>query len=439
MKKLFATVFLLAGFLVFGEASAQWQFVKAFPDTNLLKSGTGCHGIAVDRAGKIWVQLFSVSDSVVITRVKRPTRVIYVFNPNGTQAPFSPIRTITVAGVKDSLTTPPDVSNRGLRTDHEGNILSSHFDRMYRLNYRTGEGMNKVLPRPNASLTAPAVDQQGNIFTAQVAQNAHPIQIFAKDFSKIGVAVDTSRGFSRSFEVSRDGNTIYWAGYTNHAIYRYRRTDEFSPFAKPDTILKGFDSESFAWQPKTGLLWLSAGSYNDLPNRFPGARTLYSPNTWYGYNPQTGQIVDSLKWVFRRARNANERPRAIAFSVSGDTAYVGCFGAGDYPSVQMFVKRTTKVEEKTPITSVDGYTLSQNYPNPFNPLTEIKFSIAQTAFTTLKVYNVLGAEVATLVNDNLFAGNHSVEFDARQLPSGTYIYELRSNGVRLTKKMMLTK
>ncbi len=324
--------------LVYSSGYAQWQFVKNFPNDDF-KGGQGCHGLAVDPDGKIWIQLFAETDSVVITKVKRPTRVIYVFNADGTPAPFSPIKTITVAGILDSMTTPPGYANRGLRADHQGNILVCNFDRLFRLNYKTGAGMDKVIPRPNSSLTAPGVDAQGNIFTAQVIAETYPIQIFDKSFYLIGTAIDTPKGFSRSFEVSKDSNTIYWTGFTNHAVYRYTRPDEFSPFAKPDTILKGFDAESVAWNPKTGYLWLSAGSYNDLPNRYPGAITSWSPNTWYAYNTETNQIVDSLKWVFNSPNNAFERPRAIAFSVGGDTAYVGCFGGSNYPPVQMFVRQ----------------------------------------------------------------------------------------------------
>jgi len=186
---------------------------------------------------------------------------------------------------------------------------------------------------------------------------------------------------------------------------------------------------------------LSAGSVNnapDRPNQFPGAKTSWRGNTWYAYNTTIDQVVDSIKWVFRNP-TVDERPRAIAFSVGGDTAYVGCFNSSVNPAVQMFVRRTTSVAEKDPVNIPEGYSLSQNYPNPFNPTTEIKFSIARTGLTTIKVYNVLGREVATLLNDNLFAGHHSIRFDASDLPSGTYIYELRSSGVRLTQKMVLMK
>ncbi len=85
------------------------------------------------------------------------------------------------------------------------------------------------------------------------------------------------------------------------------------------------------------------------------------------------------------------------------------------------------------------YTLSQNYPNPFNPSTSINFSIPKSGLTTLKIYNVLGQEVATLMNKELTAGSYSVDFDARDLSSGMYIYTITNGDFEISKKMMLLK
>ncbi len=411
-----------------------------FPDDNF-KVNSGGHGLAVDPDGKVWFQAFGATDSVVTPGgQKLPTRVVYVFNPDGTQAPFSPIKTITVNGVTDTMTTPPNISNRGLRADHQGNILVASFDRLYRLNYKTGQGMNKVIPRPGQSLTAPGVDAQGNIFTASVNQNAHPIQMFDKDFNFIGIAVDTSRGFSRSFEVSKDGNTIYWAGYTRHAVYQYTRADEFSAFALVDTILKGFDSESFAWEPNSNRLWLSAGSYTDLPNRFPGAITNYTPGTWYAFDVTTEQIVDKIDWQFNTPNNVNERPRGIAFSPDGKIAYVTCFGASDYAAIQKFVKVGTGVDEKESNWAyVETFQLFQNYPNPFNPQTTIPFELQKNGPVQVRVYDMTGREVAVLVDKVMPAGSHNLTFDAKGLATGTYYYRLMFDGQTITKRMLYVK
>ena len=105
-----------------------------------------------------------------------------------------------------------------------------------------------------------------------------------------------------------------------------------------------------------------------------------------------------------------------------------------------------RVLESASITSVRDdavtphqFTLEQNFPNPFNPTTDLRFSIADLRFVTLKVFDVLGQEVATLVNGQLPAGSYDVKFDARSLSSGVYFYRLSAGGMVQTKKMILKK
>jgi len=86
-----------------------------------------------------------------------------------------------------------------------------------------------------------------------------------------------------------------------------------------------------------------------------------------------------------------------------------------------------------------NYLLSQNYPNPFNPVTKISFAIPKSGLVTLKVYDVLGKEVASLVNAQKNAGSYIVDFDASYLSSGIYFYKLEVNGFTDTKKMMVIK
>lgn len=85
------------------------------------------------------------------------------------------------------------------------------------------------------------------------------------------------------------------------------------------------------------------------------------------------------------------------------------------------------------------FSLEQNYPNPFNPSTSIKYSIPMNSLVTLKVYNILGQEVATLVNETLEAGNYSASFNATKLASGVYLYRIEAGAFTSVKKMMLLK
>jgi hypothetical protein len=83
--------------------------------------------------------------------------------------------------------------------------------------------------------------------------------------------------------------------------------------------------------------------------------------------------------------------------------------------------------------------LYNNYPNPFNPSTRIQYAVSSRQFVSLKVYDVLGNEVATLVNEEKPIGSYEVEFDAIELPSGIYFYRLQAGDFVETKKMVLMK
>jgi len=85
------------------------------------------------------------------------------------------------------------------------------------------------------------------------------------------------------------------------------------------------------------------------------------------------------------------------------------------------------------------FILEQNYPNPFNPVTNIKFSIPQNGFVSLKVFDIMGREIETLVSKNLVSGNYNIDWNAGNYSSGIYFYKLESNGFTDTKKMILVK
>lgn len=93
------------------------------------------------------------------------------------------------------------------------------------------------------------------------------------------------------------------------------------------------------------------------------------------------------------------------------------------------------IQEEVPT----DFTLHQNYPNPFNPSTKIKFVIPKSAFVDLKVYNVLGKEIATLVNEEKPAGTYEVDFNATNLPSGVYFYKLQAGSFVEVKKMIVLR
>ena len=425
--------FFLFSFLLTLTTFAQWVNTGAWPDTSLKGQ---LHGVAVDPAGKVWVGNFSPerflppgggpTDSVT-------ANLIRVYNPDGSPASFSPIWRIVGPGFNDTL---KGSNMRGMRADHQGNILVVFGNQnMYRINYQTGAGMKKVNVALGTSPTAPAVSNTGQIFVGPVVNAGSSIKEFDSEFNFVGnVATFTATGFSRSVECSPDGNTVYFPIYTRQRIIVYRRPNEFAPFDSVGTSMNGVACESITRNRATGRLWVAAGSMNDRPDSsfYP-----WSVNTWYEYDLATNQITDSIKWNFLIPLSPNERPRGIDFSPNGLIAYFGCFGGPGYPLVQR-AQKTVDVRDEGKIV-VDGYSLSQNYPNPFNPSTKINFSLPVNGYVTLKVYDILGNEVATLVDGEKLAGEHSVNFNANGLSSGIYFYQLNVNGVRISNKMTLMK
>ena len=115
------------------------------------------------------------------------------------------------------------------------------------------------------------------------------------------------------------------------------------------------------------------------------------------------------------------------FSNSPDTGYYQC------------IWDTTITVIETDITLLQDFSLSQNFPNPFNPSTVISYQLPISGKVSIKVYDILGREIVTLINEEKPAGNYKVEFDGTALPSGIYFYRLQAGEFVEAKKMILLK
>jgi hypothetical protein len=116
-------------------------------------------------------------------------------------------------------------------------------------------------------------------------------------------------------------------------------------------------------------------------------------------------------------------------------------GQHQYQLKQVDLDGTTALSESLGLDIIPPtkFALTQNYPNPFNPSTQIAFSITKDGPVSLKVYDILGREITTLLNDNRKAGEYAERFDGRRVASGVYVYVLRSSEGQLTSKMILSK
>ncbi len=136
---------------------------------------------------------------------------------------------------------------------------------------------------------------------------------------------------------------------------------------------------------------------------------------------------------------------AAMYDVTGDNNEDIIIHLGEYIEglgfkIMTFIYKSnlsTQVIEES--AKLNNFQLCQNYPNPFNPATTINYQLPQTGYVTLKIYDILGKEVATLVNEQKNSGRYSVNFDASKLASGVYIYRIKVNDYVSSKKMLLLK
>jgi Secretion system C-terminal sorting domain len=145
---------------------------------------------------------------------------------------------------------------------------------------------------------------------------------------------------------------------------------------------------------------------------------------------------DWTKVGFVAGSGNSNSPKTYSFTdnnLTGGTKFL-------YRLKQTDIDGSFEYSDTVEVTIAAQYALYQNYPNPFNPTTIIKFDIPQASRVSLIIYNILGAKVATLVNnESLSAGLHSATFDGRSLASGTYIYRLQAGNYVQIKKMLLLK
>ncbi len=153
-------------------------------------------------------------------------------------------------------------------------------------------------------------------------------------------------------------------------------------------------------------------------------------NTLASFEADLTALADSAAFVF-----------ASGFLDPGanqNGAPLGLFAALPGGSVIEFTPVTTGIGDDSN-QLIRNYELAQNYPNPFNPTTTISFAIPQSENVSLTIFNIVGQEVATLVNGRLEAGRYDYQFDAPGLSSGLYFYQIKAGNFTDTKKMMLIR
>ena len=283
--------------------------------------------------------------------------------------------------------------------------------------------------------------------------------------------VDLPDGVYRGIAVTPDGHTIFVSDYAGRKILKYvcSRISGYTldggfscQMGTADTIAGVTTRPSYiglAYMPSNNILFAAADTWVYLGT---GAYRTYTYGRIYLINPNTGtlvspdstvSVIDQAKWNFTLTGGYQNRVGGkTPVNVSGYTSTMDVHldEVGNVYSQYYNGWTVEKWAYNGSLPVITGvqeigsaipseYSLAQNYPNPFNPTTTIEFTLTKSGDVMLKVIDILGQEVATLVDSHKDAGTYRVTFDARSLPSGPYFYKISANGYTEVKKMLLMK
>lgn len=393
-----------------------------------------------------------------------------------------------------------------LIVDNSGNIYvtGESFDNIGGRDYLTikydSTGIQQWVARYNGAnfddkAYTIAVDDSNNVFVSGESRGETAMDIATIKYNSIGILQWAARyngplnGNDGAFKVLTDNNgNVFVCGYSVGEMHyddyvilkynssgkeqwsrRYNGSGNYLDQARDLVIDKsgniyvsGYAAESGSGYDFTTIKYNTYGDqqwikkYNNGLNDYGDAMTIDDNQNIYvtgesdgngtGYDYATVKYDSSGNrlWVMRYDYSGQfgDYPQAIAIDNNGSVLITGQSNR-DYLTIKYSQLTGATINESN---IPAEYELSQNYPNPFNPTTNLEFGVSKYGFVSLKVYDVLGNEVATLVNENKPSGNYVVEFDAHLaergsgFPSGIYFYSLSVNGNIIdTKRMVLLK
>lgn len=485
MKKLLLTLVMLASaFLT--TAEAQWRCLYATYDDDACPSnnatGHNTPGVAVIKE--------NMFVALVMTRGVRCFMIPYVNadSTNGrvysygygstatagiyqvwTDGAFDQVQmynVFSIAATPDSLIYVANNNNPATNNDPQHNILVFKY---------MNDTITVPAPFPRTAtgtngLYGIAADAAKRIYVCNDTTTGrtedlkiyNPVSQWIGTQSEIPIrTINLPDGIYKGIAVSPDGRNIFISDFGNRKVLKYTGSA-----ATGYTLATGFnftltDVFDASFARPLGLAYLSPNNILAVAcDSLYGGGAAYSYGRIYLVNPNTGALisadtnqnrVDAAAWNFaqtggynlRGCDNGNVSGYASTYDVKFDqngnlysqSNYGWTVEKWRYNGTLPTITGVEEVQGSVP----ESYQLKQNYPNPFNPTTNIEFTLLNSGFVSLKVYDVLGREVLTLLNEERPAGNYKATFDANNLPSGTYFYTLKSGEFSQTKKMLLTK
>jgi outer membrane protein assembly factor BamB len=291
--------------------------------------------------------------------------------------------------------------------------------------------------------STPAVDDQylyvvGN-FMVQIFDKLTGGSVWSRTISEryfVGIAVDGNCFYTQSNDTifaynkeswdvkwiyKSEGDTIETASLNSIAIADSKLCFiiEGNSEGKAELVTLNKESGGFLWAHTfSSDITFTPTIANEVVYVIP-----YPEKALYGFNLENGTPLfydDSFSYLIQPI-------------VANHQLYVA---SGD--SVVVFANTDTNVDDSKDA-SLQEFELMQNHPNPFNSITSIKFFLPQSEFVSLKIYNTLGEDIYTLVNEKRAAGLHSIDFDGTRLPGGLYFYKIAAGSFADTKELLLIK
>lgn len=226
------------------------------------------------------------------------------------------------------------------------------------------------------------------------------------------------------------------------------------PYSNPQLFMQYPFTYNSSFSDNFGGNYLNGG----IPTIRTGTINV-SGDAWGTINLPVGSFANALRVKYNIVTKDSSNPGAPLVVVTNLTSYVWFVPGKKYPVFEViyttlsyngtivasvksvnYNARSTAIGIQQISTEIPaGFMLSQNYPNPFNPMTKLRFQIPVTSFVNIKVFDAIGREVTTLVNEDLKAGSYEADWDASAYPSGAYFYRLSAGDFSITKKMVLVK
>lgn len=389
--------------------------------------------LLIDVMNRIFSYFFLISSFVITINT-------FVFGTLSAQN--STVKIIIVAGQSNALNWHADASL----------LDSSSVDTLIKYFYHTG------LPPTRSG--SPINSTSGNKWTTLSHQTQDPFTAYNEHF--FGPEMTLSRNLYTEIENLAVIKTVY-AGTSLAKDWKKGEVSGNELYslmmAQIDTATNLLTQNGISYKFE-GFFWMQGES--DAANS-TYANNYHSNLEEYIQDVRTDLNTPNLKFILGRIGNSSSYPhkevvRTTQVNVANDDSYTEWVNTDDLPldtdNVHLLAEGEIQLGQRMAdawktlsnlnVTNeidntVTGFRLMQNYPNPFNPSTTISFQLPKQLNVLLKIYNMLGQEVVTLLDSRMNSGKHSVTFDASELTSGLYVYKITTSKGSASKKMLLIK